>query len=104
METKASADGSGNIAVTTSLSTTGVIDMRAARAAFVRSSADITVTPYTAREGKDYKAIKLDGSTGSDYTIDLVDEWQPLDADLFSCHFLKLVGDDTAEVEVMLKA
>ena len=104
MGTQTVADGQGNIAITTSLLTTAVIDLRLVRTAFIRSATAITGTLYAAREGGEYKAIKLAGSGGSDHTMSLVDAWQPLNKDLFPIHSLKIVGSEAAVAEWMGKA
>jgi hypothetical protein len=104
--TQSTADGQGNIAVTASLATTQAIDMRAMRTAFIRSSVAITVTFFASRDlNGTYKAIKLSGHLGANHTQALVDEYQPMDADLFPVHYLKLVsGSDAASIEIMGKA
>jgi hypothetical protein len=104
MTTTTMIDGQGNIAVTTALATTQAIDMRAMRTAFIRSSADITGTFHASRNGVDYYSVKISGHVGPDYSMSLVSAYQPIDADLFPVHFLKIVGSGAANVEVMGKA
>jgi hypothetical protein len=96
--------------ITTNLATTPTFDVRQLRSFLLRASASVTVSVFASQNpNSGFKAVKVGGSTVTNLTLALVDEFVSVDSDIalaiFGCHYLRFVaGAGTPTVELMGKA